>query len=133
MSETRRDLVRIGAPVHTWAGVVVLGDGDRVPFPSRATLLRRPSWTAVILIAIALGGAVVLRRRSGARPRGESRALAEPARRKRGGGVETQPLQRPGPGRQPPWLATTLGSERPGETGRSCRGIFKGGEREPQG
>ena len=56
MSETRRDLVRMGASERVWAGIVVLGDGDRVPFPAGRQRALNPLWlAAVALIAIFSG------------------------------------------------------------------------------
>ena len=56
MSETRRDLVLVGASERVWAGIVVLGDGDRVPFPAGRQRALNPLWlAAVALIAIFSG------------------------------------------------------------------------------
>lgn len=56
MSETRSDLSRIGTPARAWAGVVVLGDGDRVPFPGGRRRASIALWVAAIaIVAIFLG------------------------------------------------------------------------------
>jgi CHAT domain-containing protein len=49
-----------GAPATAWAGVVVLGDGDRVPFPGGR---KKPLLPAVLVIALLLGAAAILWRR----------------------------------------------------------------------
>ncbi|MES1242594.1 MAG: CHAT domain-containing protein, partial [Acidobacteriota bacterium] len=59
----QRDRSAGGAPAFAWAGVVVLGDGDRVPFPGG---IRRPFLPALALVAALLAVAALLRRRIGA-------------------------------------------------------------------
>jgi len=76
MSATRRDLVRMGAPVRTWSGVVVLGNGDRKPCFSKARARLRIEWVAVILIAAALGGILWVVRKT--RVRMDTRAITKP-------------------------------------------------------
>jgi len=63
MSRTRRELARRGSPMRAWAGVVVLGDGDRVPIPAGA---RTPLWRSgpvVSLMLMAFGAVLLLGRR----------------------------------------------------------------------
>jgi len=56
MSEARGDLVHMGSPASAWAGVVVLGDGDRVPFPGGLRRPPDPLWIAAIaIVAICCG------------------------------------------------------------------------------
>lgn len=54
------DLIAKDAPAAAWAGVVVLGDGDRVPFPGGR---RRSLLPAAIVIALLLLVAAILWRR----------------------------------------------------------------------
>lgn len=69
----RRDLVKRGLPPAAWANMVVLGDGDLVPFPSGQAL--QTTWrplivTAVVFVALAiLFAALLLRKSSGTPPR----------------------------------------------------------------
>lgn len=52
LSLARRDLLRRGAPPASWAGLVVLGDGDIVLVPPEVS--RRRRWTSASGIAVAL-------------------------------------------------------------------------------
>ncbi len=62
LQAAQRDRIEEGAPAAAWAGVVVLGDGDRVPLPGgRKRPLR--SMTAVVAILLAAAVALWLSRR----------------------------------------------------------------------
>lgn len=59
----QRDRIEDGAPAEAWAGVVVLGDGDRVPLPGGR---RRPGvwvWAVALAITAAVLYAIAARRR----------------------------------------------------------------------
>jgi CHAT domain-containing protein len=69
LAEARRERMRAGAPAAEWAGLVVLGDGDLVPFPSGPR--PAPRWTPVFLpIVAALLAALALFFRRRRRPTG---------------------------------------------------------------
>lgn len=59
LQAAQRDRMDDGAPAEAWAGVVVLGDGDRVPVPGG----RGPGWTVWVLGLIAVLAAALLVRR----------------------------------------------------------------------
>lgn len=61
LQAAQRDLIADDAPAVAWAGVVVLGDGDRVPLPGRR---KRPLLAAVAVVGLLLLAAAVLRRRA---------------------------------------------------------------------
>jgi CHAT domain-containing protein len=56
LAAARREQMEAGAPAHAWAGVVVLGDGDLVPFPSDVGRHRTALWIG-ILAGLTLAGA----------------------------------------------------------------------------
>jgi CHAT domain-containing protein len=58
------DLIDEGLPAAAWAGVVVLGDGDRVPMPAIPGGRKRSLLPAVCLVALLLLAVAVLRRRA---------------------------------------------------------------------
>ena len=58
LQAAQRDRMDDGAPAEAWAGVVVLGDGDRVPVPGG----RRPSLVPWALILGLLAAALLVRR-----------------------------------------------------------------------
>ncbi|HEX3126970.1 MAG TPA: CHAT domain-containing protein [Thermoanaerobaculia bacterium] len=60
LQAAQRDLIEDGVPAAAWAGVVVLGDGDRVPFPGGR---RRALLPAVAVVALLLLAAAILWRR----------------------------------------------------------------------
>lgn len=60
LQDAQQDRIRDGAPTEAWAGVVVLGDGDRVPFPGGR---KRSFLPAVAVIGILLLIALFLSRR----------------------------------------------------------------------
>ena len=66
LAQTQRHWIRSGRPATTWAGIVVLGNGDSTPAPGgvQRHLLRRPSTIAVLLFLVLVTLAVLLRRRS---------------------------------------------------------------------
>jgi len=49
-----RDWMRSGRPAASWAGLVILGDGDHVPFPGGAASRRGISWAGFFLLALLL-------------------------------------------------------------------------------
>jgi hypothetical protein len=53
LAMARRDSIRRGSPPAAWAGMVVLGDGDLVPFPEGRSSSR--SWIRLVLMIIAAG------------------------------------------------------------------------------
>lgn len=55
------DRMKKGAPAEAWAGVVVLGDGDRIPVPEGNG--QRPTAWAIVLGLIAIAAAALLARR----------------------------------------------------------------------
>lgn len=66
LQSAQRDRMEDGAPAAAWAGVVVLGDGDRVPVPGgrRGLSLSPRMLTALLAAAVLLSlGLLVLRRR----------------------------------------------------------------------
>lgn len=71
LAAARRDLIRKGAPAAAWAGLVVLGDGDAVPFPGGQGGFRfAPSFLAFLVPVLVLVGMGVYRvRRSVSPPR----------------------------------------------------------------
>lgn len=56
LAGARRDRRKAGAPAAEWAGLVVLGDGDLVPFPGGV----RPTSVRTVTVAIALVSALAL-------------------------------------------------------------------------
>jgi len=57
LQQTQRELRRAGAPAAAWAGVVVLGDGTRVPLPATSGgLSPRLLWSLLAVLAVALLG-----------------------------------------------------------------------------
>ena len=65
LQAAQRDRMDDGAPAEAWAGVVVLGDGDRIPVPGG----RGPDWTAWVLglvavLALAYAARLARQRRS---------------------------------------------------------------------
>jgi LPXTG-motif cell wall-anchored protein len=61
LQAAQRDRIEAGAPAFAWAGVVVLGDGDRVPMPGGR---KTPVLPALGLVALLLAaGAYFLRKR----------------------------------------------------------------------
>lgn len=61
LQAAQRDRIEAGAPAAAWAGVVVLGDGDRVPFPGgrKGSFLPALAVTGLLLLV-----AAILRRRA---------------------------------------------------------------------
>jgi len=58
-----------GAPTAAWAGVVVLGDGDRVPLPGGRKGHDRELLGSLAVIGLLAGAALFLWRRGGAKAR----------------------------------------------------------------
>jgi CHAT domain-containing protein len=54
VAQAERDWMRSGRPAASWAGLVILGDGDHVPFPGVASSRRGISWTGFFLFALLL-------------------------------------------------------------------------------
>jgi CHAT domain-containing protein len=64
LAGAQRDLQRAGAPVAAWAGMVVLGDGDLVPFPGGRPVYRSWWWIAIPAVAFLALLAVAARLRA---------------------------------------------------------------------
>jgi CHAT domain-containing protein/tetratricopeptide (TPR) repeat protein len=66
LQAAQRDRMNDGAPAAAWAGVVVLGDGDRIPVPGGRGEAGPAVWTtlAVILLLVAVASLSVRRQRS---------------------------------------------------------------------
>ncbi|MFL6289608.1 MAG: CHAT domain-containing protein [Thermoanaerobaculia bacterium] len=71
LQAAQRDRMEAGAPAVAWAGVVVLGDGDRVPVPGG----RGPGWAVWLAAAVLASviGLLLWRRIAGARSRRSAR------------------------------------------------------------
>jgi len=67
LQAAQRDRMKAGAPAAAWAGVVVLGDGDRVPVPGG----RGPGWATWLAAAVLASviGLLLWRRVAGERAR----------------------------------------------------------------
>jgi CHAT domain-containing protein/tetratricopeptide (TPR) repeat protein len=65
LQAAQRDLIDDDYPAAAWAGVVVLGDGDRVPFPEGK---KRSLLPGLVVIGLLLAVAAVLRRRRATSP-----------------------------------------------------------------
>jgi tetratricopeptide (TPR) repeat protein len=69
LQEAQRDRMAAGAPAEAWAGVVVLGDGNRVPLPGGRKGHGRELLVAVAVIGLLAGAALFLWWRGGAKAR----------------------------------------------------------------
>ncbi len=58
----RCELAADGEPVAAWAGMVVLGDGDHVPFPNRGGGMEWGWYVAIGAVLAGALGVLVLRR-----------------------------------------------------------------------
>jgi hypothetical protein len=56
LQSAQRELVTAGAPAAAWAGIVVLGDGDRVPLPGGRKGLEIPLWVWGLGVLVLLAG-----------------------------------------------------------------------------
>jgi hypothetical protein len=67
MRAARRDRIAAGAPATAWAGMVVLGDGDVVPFPGGSSKIgigwRRAAGVVLLVALIAAALALLLHRK----------------------------------------------------------------------
>lgn len=62
LAAARRERIKEGAPAASWAGLVVLGEGDFVPLPGGAASTgSAPSFVALTAALILLGGALLIR------------------------------------------------------------------------
>ncbi|HYN21936.1 MAG TPA: CHAT domain-containing protein, partial [Thermoanaerobaculia bacterium] len=68
LQAAQSERLKDGAPAAAWAGVVVLGDGDRVPLPGGRTDLGVAAWIAGAVLLL-LTAAFLVRRRSSSAPR----------------------------------------------------------------
>jgi len=65
LTGARRERIEAGASDASWAGIVLLGDGSFVPFPGgRPASRMSPIWIGVLLLAVVVSGALLLRRRA---------------------------------------------------------------------
>ena len=67
MARAKRELHTAGLPTSAWAGVVVLGDGARTPWPDGASRGRSTLLSAAVVVAVLAAGSFLLfffRRRS---------------------------------------------------------------------
>ena len=60
LAAARRGRIKAGAPGASWAGLVVLGDGDFVPLPGGAPSDRTTMILAALTAALLLLGAAIL-------------------------------------------------------------------------
>jgi CHAT domain-containing protein len=65
LQAAQRDRMDEGAPAAAWAGVVVLGDGERVPVPGGRRHPGAAVWAALALLLLALAALAARKQRSG--------------------------------------------------------------------
>lgn len=64
LAAAQRERLASGAPAAAWAGVVVLGNGDFVPFPGRVRRVPAGLWTGLAAAATGAAAALLVFRRS---------------------------------------------------------------------
>jgi CHAT domain-containing protein len=73
LAAARRGKIKAGAPAASWAGLVVLGDGDFVPLPGgRAAAGVSPTLATLIAVLVLLGGGLLVRNARRHRPTSNS-------------------------------------------------------------
>jgi len=65
LAEAQRQAQRRGVPARAWAGLVVLGNGDLVPFPGGLPGTGLPPWMITVLVLAALAVLALFARRGG--------------------------------------------------------------------
>jgi CHAT domain-containing protein/tetratricopeptide (TPR) repeat protein len=65
LQAAQRDRMDDGAPAAAWAGVVVLGDGDRVPLPGGRRGSGAAVWVALAVLLLLVSAGLQLRKRRG--------------------------------------------------------------------
>jgi len=60
MSRAKRELHDAGLPASAWAGVVVLGDGSRAPWPEGTSTGITPMLIGVLLAAVVVATSILL-------------------------------------------------------------------------